>query len=146
MSISVKISALKRDDLITTTERVSLPTSTGRIEILKNHIPLISALDVGVLELGQAGPTCERVISHKGLAVVLKNEVKIYLKGWEKAESRDEIASQLPTITEKVQTLKAELDALKEEGAKLSLIIQKDHLLGIEKARLDLGRRVGLSV
>jgi len=146
MSISVKICALQKDDLVATTERLSIPTTTGRIEILPNHVPLITALDVGVLEWGKAGIACNRIISHKGLAIILKGEIKVFVKGWQEAESREVIASQLTRITGKVDTIKEEITILKGAGGKLGELITKEHLLGVEKARIDVARRIGLAV
>jgi F0F1-type ATP synthase epsilon subunit len=146
MSISVKICALQKEDLVATTERLSIPTTTGRIEILRNHVPLITALDVGVLEWGKAGVGCDRIVSHKGLAIVLKDEVKIFVQGWQQAESREEISSQLDSIKQNVGVVKDELEVLKAGGAKSGELAKKEHLLGVEKARIDVARRVGLSV
>ncbi len=146
MSISIKICALQKDDLIATTERLSIPTTTGRIEILPNHVPLITALDVGVLEWGKAGISCNRIVSHKGLAIILKDEVKIFVQGWDPAESREEISSQLESIAQNIEKIKVDITSLKAEGGKLSELVKKEHLLGIQKARIDIGRRVGLSV
>jgi F0F1-type ATP synthase epsilon subunit len=146
MSISVKICALQKEDLVATTERLSIPTTTGRIEILQNHVPLITALDVGVLEWGKAGVACERIVSHKGLAIVLKDEVKIFVQGWQKAESRDEIAAQVDNIASNVVTIKEEIAALKADGGTLGELVKKEHRLGVEKARIDVARRIGLTV
>lgn len=146
MSISVKICALQKDDLLATTERLSIPTTTGRIEILPNHVPLITALDVGVLEWGKAGVACDRIVSHQGLAIILKDEVKIFVQGWQEAESREEITSQLSEISKNVTAMKEELAALKAEGGSLKDVIKKEHLLGVEKARMDVARRVGVAV
>ena len=146
MTILVKICALQKEDLVTTTERLSIPTTTGRIEILQNHVPLITALDIGVLEWGKAGVACNRIVSYKGLAIILKNEVKIFLQGWQKAESREEISTQLDKITNNVITLKNELNTLKSTTGKLVERVKQEQILGIEKARMDLARRVGLSI
>jgi len=146
MSISVKICALQKEDLVATTERLSIPTTTGRIEILQNHVPLITALDVGVLEWGKAGIACDRIVSHKGLAIVLKDEVKIFVQGWQQAESREEISGQLDDITKNVDVIKEEIAALKADGGKLGALVKKEHQLGVEKARIDVARRIGLSV
>ena len=146
MSISIKICALQKDDLVATTGRLSIPTTTGRIEILPNHIPLITSLDVGVLEWGKAGPSCNRIISHKGLAIVLRDEVKVFVQGWEQAEVREEIANKIPTINSNIASIKEEITDLKANGGKMVNLIQKEHLLGVEKARIDVARRVGLAV
>lgn len=146
MSISVKISGLLKEDVVATTERVSLPTLTGRIEILPNHVPLMAGLAIGVLEWGKAGIACNRLVTNSGLAIVLKNEVKIYLRGWEKVESREEIAPQIETINGNIARMQEELAELKAQGAKSGPLTEKQNLIGIEKARLDLARRVGLSV
>jgi F0F1-type ATP synthase epsilon subunit len=146
MGISVKICALQKDDLTATTDRLSIPTTTGRIEILPNHVPLITALDVGVLEWGKAGVACNRIVSHKGLAIILKGEVNIFVQGWQEAESREEIVSKVAEISQNVATIKLEIATLKNQGGKLIELRTKEHLLGIEKARLDVARRIGLSV
>jgi F-type H+-transporting ATPase subunit epsilon len=146
MGISVKICALQKEDLVATTERLSIPTTTGRIEILPNHVPLITALDVGVLEWGKAGIACNRIVSHKGLAIILKDEVRIFLQGWQQAESRDEISSELDNITQNISVIKEEITSMKAAGGKLVERVKKEHTLGVEKARIDVARRVGLAV
>jgi len=146
MGISVKICALQKEDLVATTERLSIPTTTGRIEILPNHVPLITALDVGVLEWGKAGVDCNRVVSQQGLAIVLKDEVKVFVQGWQEAESRDELAGKLGEITQNVESMKEEIATLKANGGKLGDLLKKEQLLGVEKARIDVARRVGLSL
>jgi F-type H+-transporting ATPase subunit epsilon len=146
MAISVKICALQKEDLVATTERISIPTTTGRIEILPNHVPLITALDVGVLEWGKAGIACNRIVSHRGLAIVWKDEVKIFLQGWQQAESRDEISSELDNITQNISVIKEEITSMKAAGGKLVERVKKEHTLGVEKARIDVARRVGLAI
>jgi len=146
MGISVKICALQKEDLVATTERLSIPTTTGRIEILPNHVPLITALDVGVLEWGKAGVACNRIVSHKGLAIVLKDEVRIFLQGWQQAESRDEVSIELDNINQNIGVIKEEIVSMKAAGGKLVERVKKEHTLGVEKARIDVARRVGLSV
>jgi F-type H+-transporting ATPase subunit epsilon len=146
MGISVKICALQKEDLVATTERLSIPTTTGRIEILPNHVPLITALDVGVLEWGKAGIACNRIVSHKGLAIILKDEVRIFLQGWQQAESRDEISSELDNITQNISVIKEEITSMKAAGGKLVERVKKEHTLGVEKARIDVARRVGLAI
>jgi len=146
MGISVTICALQKDDLLTKTERVSIPTTTGRIEILQNHVPLITALDVGVIEMGKAGVTCDRIVGYQGLAIVLKDEVKIFVQGWEKTESREVISGKFAAMNQNISVLKEEIASLKVEGGKLGELIKKEQLLGVEKARMDVARRVGLTV
>jgi F0F1-type ATP synthase epsilon subunit len=146
MSISVKICALQKEDLVAITDRISIPTTTGRIEILPNHVPLITALEIGVLEWGKAGIACNRIVSHKGLAIVLKGEVKIFVQGWQEAESREEIAGKIVEIGQNVANLKAEIATFKAEGGKLGELLKKEQLLGIQKARIDVARRIGIAV
>lgn len=146
MSISVTISALQKNDLIATTERLSIPTTTGRIEILPNHVPLLTALDVGVLEWGKAGASCNRIVNHQGLAIVVKNQITVYLQGWQEAESIEEISGKIPEINNKIATIKSEIDVLKSKTGNLEEVLKKEHLLGLEKARIDLARRVGITV
>jgi len=103
-------------------------------------------LDVGVLEWGKAGIACNRIVSHKGLAIILKDEVRIFLQGWQQAESRDEISSELDNITQNISVIKEEITSMKAAGGKLVERVKKEHTLGVEKARIDVARRVGLAV
>jgi F0F1-type ATP synthase epsilon subunit len=146
MTFLVTIHTLTKDNLIVTTERLSIPTLSGRIEILPKHLPIVTILEIGVLEWGKAGISCNRIISYGGIAVVLKGRVNVFVKGWQKSESRDELASQIMSIKENVTSIKEKLSILKSQEAELVDITKLEAILGIEKARIDLARRSGLSI
>jgi F0F1-type ATP synthase epsilon subunit len=147
MTFLVTIHALTKDNLSVTTERLSIPTITGRIEILPKHLPLATILEIGVLEWGKAGISCNRIITYAGIAVVLKDaRVNVFVKGWQKNESRDELASQIMSIKENVARIKEEILILKDQNAELGELTKKETILGIEKARIDMARRSGLSI
>lgn len=42
--------------------------------------------------------------------------------------------------------MKEEIATLKANGGKLGDLLKKEQLLGVEKARMDVARRVGLSL
>jgi F-type H+-transporting ATPase subunit epsilon len=59
-----------------TVESVSIPTSSGDVGILTNHVPMISALRSGVLTYTKGGTTDKLVISG-GFVEVSGNKVSI---------------------------------------------------------------------
>jgi len=61
-------------------EMVDLPTVTGRLSILKNHSPILTALEIGVLKLHTKTQKLSPVVVLGGVAVVKNNTVKVYCK------------------------------------------------------------------
>ena len=67
-------------------EEIILPTNTGQIGILKNHAPLITALDIGVLLL-RSQNKWRPVALMGGFALIKKNQVTILVNEAESAET-----------------------------------------------------------
>lgn len=70
--------------------QVTVPTTSGEITILPDHIPLISILRPGVLELKRADNVVEIMSVSGGFIEVLKDKIVILADSAERAEELDE--------------------------------------------------------
>lgn len=69
---------------------VSVPTTSGEVTILPDHIPLISILKSGVLEIHLLNGDISLMSVSDGFLEVLKNKIVILADTAEKAEDLDE--------------------------------------------------------
>lgn len=69
-------------------EEIILPTNTGQMGVLKNHAPLITALDIGVM-LIRAKNKWTSVALMGGFALVKKNQVTVLVNEAESANTID---------------------------------------------------------
>lgn len=69
---------------------VSVPTTSGEVTILPDHIPLISILKSGVLEIHLLNGDISLMSVSGGFLEVLKNKIVILADTAEKAEDLDE--------------------------------------------------------
>lgn len=70
--------------------QVSVPTTSGEITILPDHIPLISVLRPGVIELKKEDGTRELMSVSGGFIEVMKGKIVILADTAERAEELDE--------------------------------------------------------
>nr|QCI04081.1 ATP synthase CF1 subunit epsilon [Antithamnionella ternifolia] len=63
-------------------EEIILPSSTGQLGILTNHIPLLTALDIGVMRV-RIDTTWQPIILLGGFAEVDNNNITILVNGAE---------------------------------------------------------------
>jgi len=70
--------------------QVTVPTTSGEITVLPNHIPLISTLKPGVLEIKDENGEDEIISVAGGFIEVLKNKIVILADTAERAEDLDE--------------------------------------------------------
>ena len=93
-------------------EELIIPTSTGQIGILKDHAPLLTALDIGVMKLkSETGWTS--IVLMEGFAEVEENKVTILCNGAEEGSSIDAKTAQ--EELEKVTLLVDEATTKKEK-------------------------------
>ena len=59
---------------------IKVPGSKGAFEILKNHAPIISALDKGKLRVNIGGQKVVKIIISGGFVECLKNKVNILIE------------------------------------------------------------------
>ena len=74
--------------------QVTAPTRMGEITVLPGHIPLISALEPGVIEIVRPDNKREVMSVSGGLIEVLKNKVVILADTAERAEEIDETRAE----------------------------------------------------
>lgn len=70
--------------------QVTVPTTSGEITILPDHIPLISILRPGVLELKRVDNLVEVMSVSGGFIEVLKDKIVVLADSAERAEELDE--------------------------------------------------------
>lgn len=70
--------------------QISVPTTSGEITILPDHIPLVSVLKPGVIELKLADNSLEIISVSGGFIEVMKDKVVILADTAERAEELDE--------------------------------------------------------
>lgn len=76
---------LKQDIL-----QISVPTTSGEITILPDHIPLVSILKPGVIEIKKADNILEIISVSGGFIEVMKDKIVILADSAERAEELDE--------------------------------------------------------
>lgn len=76
---------LKQDIL-----QISVPTMSGEITILPDHIPLVSILKPGIIEVKRADNVVEIMSVSGGFIEVLKDKIVILADTAERAEELDE--------------------------------------------------------
>ena len=115
---------LKQDVL-----QVTLPTSSGEITILPGHIPLISVLQAGVVEVKRPDNSFEVMSVSAGFIEVSRDKVVILADTAERADELDEKAVE--EMRRRAEELKKE--ARSEEAVEFTEISAK---LSRELARL----------
>lgn len=108
--------------------QVTVPTQDGEITILPEHIPLVSILSPGVLEIKTVDQEMEIISVSGGFLEVLRDKVVILADAAERAEDLDE--ERIVAAKAKAETAKAE--ALNHEDYDLSAVSAK---LAVELAR-----------
>jgi len=119
---------------ITTPERVVLkeevaqitvPTRNGEITILPNHIPLVSVLEPGVIEVIKSNGEREVMSVSGGFIEVLKDKVVILADSAERAEEID--IDRAETARQKAEDTKKNAEKMDHvEFANLSAVIAKE--------------------
>lgn len=82
--MSLKIRVIAPDKVVwdADAEEVILPSSTGQLGILKGHIPLLTALDIGVMRV-RINKEWQPIILLGGFAEVKNNYITILVNGAE---------------------------------------------------------------
>jgi len=103
--------------------QVSVPTRTGEITILPNHIPLVSILKPGVIEVKQLNNELEIISVSGGFVEILNDKVVILADTAERAHELDEL--RIEEARRKAEGLKAEQkDEIKY--AEISALLEKE--------------------
>nr|YP_009393728.1 ATP synthase CF1 subunit epsilon [Caloglossa beccarii]ARW62290.1 ATP synthase CF1 subunit epsilon [Caloglossa beccarii] len=88
--MNLKIRVIAPDKVVwdANAEEVILPSSTGQLGILKGHIPLLTALDIGVMRV-RINKEWQPIILLGGFAEIKNNNITILVNGAENISSID---------------------------------------------------------
>lgn len=112
--MSLKIRVIAPDKIVwdADAEEIILPSSTGQLGILKGHIPLLTALDIGVMRV-KINKEWQPIILLGGFAEIKNNNVTILVNGAENVSNID--VDEAQNNLEKANTLLAEAKTNKEK-------------------------------
>jgi F-type H+-transporting ATPase subunit epsilon len=105
--------------------QVSVPTATGEITVLPDHIPLVSILKPGVLEIKKTDGTVEIMSVSGGFIEVMKNKIVVLADTAERAEELDE--KRIEEARQKAEELKKTAQNIDDvQFADISARIEKE--------------------
>nr|YP_009295978.1 ATP synthase CF1 epsilon subunit [Schizymenia dubyi]AOM64913.1 ATP synthase CF1 epsilon subunit [Schizymenia dubyi] len=90
MTLNIRVIAPDRTVWDANAEEVILPSSTGQLGILQGHIPLLTALDIGVMRV-RINKEWQPIILLGGFAEIKNNTITILVNG---AEETSEINTE----------------------------------------------------
>lgn len=82
MTLNIRVIAPDKTVWDTTAEEIILPSSTGQLGILTGHIPLLTALDIGVMRV-RIDKEWKPIILLGGFAEIDNNNITILVNGAE---------------------------------------------------------------
>lgn len=88
MTLNIRVIAPDKTVWDANAEEVILPSSTGQLGILKGHIPLLTALDIGVMRV-RIDKEWQPIILLGGFAEIEEDNITILVNGAEKADNID---------------------------------------------------------
>lgn len=112
MALNIRVIAPDRTVWDANAEEIILPSSTGQLGILKGHIPLLTALDIGVMRV-RIDKDWKPIILQGGFAEVKNNKITILVNGAEAIEEID-LNSEQNNLEQAIQKL-AEATTSKEK-------------------------------
>ena len=127
MSLNVRVITPDKVVYDAMAEELILPSSTGKLGILTDHAPLLTALDIGVMRL-KADTGWTSIVLMEGFAEVEDNKVTILCNGAEEASSID-----LKTAQDELERLTLLVDEATTKKEKIEATIE----LRKSKARLQ---------
>lgn len=86
MTLNIRVIAPDKTVWDANAEEVILPSSTGQLGILKGHIPLLTALDIGVMRV-RIDREWQPIILLGGFAEIEDDNITILVNGAEKADN-----------------------------------------------------------
>ncbi|MBC8124898.1 MAG: ATP synthase F1 subunit epsilon [Candidatus Kapabacteria bacterium] len=92
--LSVSIVTPRTTAFVGTAVAVSVPGSQSPFQVLYNHAPIISSLDIGVLKIQDEANNVSFFATREGFVEVLKNVVNIVVQDIQPASEVDEVRAQ----------------------------------------------------
>jgi F-type H+-transporting ATPase subunit epsilon len=131
--IKFEIVTPERTVLVKDIMQVTVPTTTGEITVLPEHIPLISILKPGVLEIKTLDKEIEIIAVSGGFIEVLRDKVVILADTAERGEELDEERikdAKTKAEEAKVEAMSHEHYDLSAVSAKLEVALARERALG----------------
>jgi F-type H+-transporting ATPase subunit epsilon len=115
MTLQIRVIAPDRTVWNANAEEVILPSSTGQLGILTGHIPLLTALDIGVMRV-RIDKDWIPIVLLGGFAEVENNTITILVNGAEEAseinaETAEKNLAEASTVFSEATTNKAKIEA-----------------------------------
>jgi F-type H+-transporting ATPase subunit epsilon len=115
MTLNIRVIAPDRTVWDASAEEVILPSSTGQLGILTGHIPLLTALDIGVMRV-RIEKEWVPIVLLGGFAEVENNIITILVNGAEEAseintETVQQKLNEASSIFAEAKTNKAKIEA-----------------------------------
>nr|QVQ56752.1 ATP synthase CF1 subunit epsilon [Erythrocystis saccata] len=88
MTLNIRVIAPDKVVWDAKAEEVILPSSTGQLGILQGHIPLLTALDIGVMRV-RIDKEWQPIILLGGFAEIKNNDITILVNGAEEVKNID---------------------------------------------------------
>jgi F-type H+-transporting ATPase subunit epsilon len=107
MSLTVRVIAPDKTVWDAAADEVILPSTTGQVGILSGHAPLITALDVAVMQVKSGKDKWIKIALMGGFAEVDADEVTVLVNGAELGENIDAQAAKAELATAEQQASKA---------------------------------------
>lgn len=116
--MTLKVRVIAPDKIVwdANAEEIILPSSTGQLGILKKHIPLLTALDIGVMRV-RINKEWQPIILLGGFAEVENDKITILVNGAETvsnlnlSEEKDKLQEATNSV-EKALTNKEKIEAI----------------------------------
>jgi F-type H+-transporting ATPase subunit epsilon len=129
MSLNVRVITPAQVVWDAAADEIILPTSTGQLGVLKDHAPLLTALDIGVMRL-KTDSKWSSIVLMEGFAEVEDNKVTIICNGAEEAKAIDAKSAQadlerVTLLVDQATTKKEKIDStleLKKAKARLQAV------------------------
>jgi len=129
MSLNVRVITPAKVVWDVPAEEIILPTSTGKLGVLKDHAPLLTALDIGVMRL-KYEEKWTSIVLMEGFAEIENNKVTIICNGAEETDQLDIKTAQadlekITLLIDQATTKKEKIDStieLKKAKARLQAV------------------------
>lgn len=114
---------------------IAVPGSKSPFQVLYNHAPIISALDVGVIKVSESDSTATYYASKEGFVEVIHNTVSLIVNDLQKstdidaavAEADLESARERSESGDRTERLRARKDIAWAEARLRAIRLQREH-------------------
>lgn len=132
--IKFKITTPERIVMEDEMDQITLPTQTGEITVLPNHIPLITTLKPGIIEAKKNGDEISMAVSG-GFMELHDNQLTVLADTAERAEEID--LEEAEEARKRAERMKQEHSKTMDEGQYATVISQIENQL----VRIKLAKR-----